>query len=574
MNDSRKPIGLPVHADRTGAMPALGGALPWRTWTAGLEEARSRRVPLLVVAESPWANSAQRLALVLGRDERLRPAVEEQVVPVLADPHDAGAPGDRWRWSAVQLAGTVGPPLMLVLTEEGLPFLAYTSMQYEGDDLFPSLTSVLTTARDAYVRDRDAVITEARALADQFVVDGDAPSPAGVTFRDQIVPALDMSHGGIDDLPRHPHPQLLWYAQSLSDAEPETPLARPWLERTLATMVRGGIRDQLGGGFHRCARDERWVIPHFEKPVALNAQLAAVYARAAVQFDRPEFRTVAAELVDFCQTALRQRVDVVGSDTPYYTWTSTELLQGVDRACVQPLGLHYHIVPGAARQALHQAVPTGDLGKFSHVPVEDMIALLKRGQRQMLAARQRRPQPELIRLSTPSRQAETIRWLYRAAVWDVPVDEPLLADALGRISAGRGATGQVGADEVTALEDEVSILLAMLAAHGRPRDDRWLHQAARLGAAIREHFVTAEGVSNLPVGSGRVAISWAVVDTDIPATVAGLVEGFATLGNVIPDESFRREATRIAQAYAGPATACGPWAASLWNAYHALGDQR
>lgn len=563
MTDRRTRIGLTMHDERTAAVPAIADALPWRTWPAGQDEARSRQVPLLVVAEAPWTNGAQRLAYVLGRDERLRAACQNRMVPVLADPHDPGLPIDRWHWSAIQVAGTLGPPLILVLTEAGLPFLAYPSMQVEGDDLLPSLASVVAAAADHYAVDPDAVAAEAGALANGFAVGQGDLSLTGAGLWESLAPALDNAHGGLDELPRHPHPQLLWYALDLVEDRPEIADVRPWLERTLVAMLQGGIRDQLGGGFHFCARDARWIAPHFEKPVALNAQLAAVYARAAVAFQQPGFHTEGAALADFCQVALRQRVDAIGSDTPYYTWTSIEMLQAVDRACVQPLGLHYHIVPGASRQALHQAVPKGGLGKFTHTPVADTIGLLERGQRQMLAARQRRPQPELVRLGGPARQAVTIQWLARAAAWNVPVDATLLGDTLDRISTDAPAT----------LEDGAAILLALLAAHERTGEDRWRERAATLGATIRERFVTDGGVSNLPAGAGFGSddVSWAVVDTDIPAAVASLVEGFATLGALLSDPTFTYDAVRISHLYAAPVIASGPWAAAYWNASRSLG---
>jgi uncharacterized protein YyaL (SSP411 family) len=533
---------LPILREDPGATLALGRALTWRTWTDGLAEARTRGLPIVAVAEPEWTNSAQRLALVLGRDERLRTVLAGSVVPVLVDPIDSPAPVDAWHQASIRLTGAIGPPLIVLLTDDGLPFLAYPSMAYEGNERWPSLASVVQSAADTWGTERDAIRAEARALA----VPEPGPDPFDAWAR--CLPLLDRTHGGIDALPRHPLPQLVWLA--LDQAADET--ARAWVGTTVDAMLRGGIRDQLDRGFHRCARDGRWVTPHFEKPVPLNAQLAAVFARAAVALDRPEYRTVADELVAFCEAALREGIDAVGSDTAYYTWTSSELLESVPRSQVQPLSLHYAIVPGRRRQALHQAVPRSELGVFTFVTAAEMEATLDQGRAGLLAARRQRPSPALIRLPALAWTAETIRWLFRASAWEVAVPTCVLTDALERLTATSGPAGYAGRVH---LADQASILAALLAAHAATGDERWHNRATALGQVlVQAHLADAS-----PPTLG-------VVDTAIPAPAATLVDGLLRLAGLNNDADLRDRAVRLAARHAPAALAAGPWAAAFATA--------
>src|SRR5690606_40157101 len=132
---------------------------------------------------------------------------------------------------------------------------------------------------------------------------------------DALREMLDMERGGLNELPKHPHPTLLWEMLEAKERDSLPADLEQWLRKTLNALLRGGINDQLDRGFHRCARDRGWVVPHCERPVPLNARLPAVYARSGEPFDEHACPAIARQPARFCAAALRHGVDPRGSGT-------------------------------------------------------------------------------------------------------------------------------------------------------------------------------------------------------------------------------------------------------------------
>lgn len=554
------------------ALPDVTSALTWRDWETGRAEARQRRVPVLALAEAPWATSAQRLGLILSQDEVLRDDIERHVVPVIIDPCARPDLVSRWRTASVALTGSCGPPLVMLLTHEGQPLLSYCTMWPEGREPYPSLGALVRATGDAYARDLDPLLADARTLASGA---GGAP-PAWRAPREwlqDLIPQFDPAYGGVSEIPRHPHPQLLWFLLDLHESG-SAPEAGGFIKTALGAMLRGGIYDQIDAGFHRCSRDSRWIAPHFEKPVPLNAQLAAVYARAARAFDHEEWRVAASSLITFCLGMVQQDIDVVSADTGYYTWTAQEFLGALDPALVQAISLHFNMVPGSARQVLYRARNLQAIQQYSDEAPAMLQQRLRDGQEQLRAARATRAQPPGIALSTLSWPAETIRWLCQAAHYGSEVPLP---EVTGHLAAliGKGLDREVGFvrfDRDGAphawLEDQASLLGASLAAYHATADDHWLTQARDLAEMIRFRYRRNGGWRDTPLGVGDDEASVAIIDDVVPSTIATLTEGFAELSHALNDPAYARIARDSASAALMSAAAtCPHQSAGYWRAW-------
>lgn len=546
-------------------LPDIASSLPWRTWDDGLEEAQRLGRPLFAIAEYRWANSAQRVALRLQQDEQLRELLTEKVVPVLIDPDERPDLAATWRWTAMALTGTAGPPLMVLLMHEGFPFLAYCTMAIEGDETYPSLASLVESVSETYRDNPTAIIEEARNLA------SGTPNPAAGADLPALQDMLDMRRGGLLEAPKHPRPALLW---ALLDAHAAGTLlgeAETWLRTTLDALVRGSTWDQLDRGFHRAARSEVWVPPHFEKPIPLNAQLAAVYARAADELGNETYRDIASRTISFCVTALREGVDAIGSDTNYYTWTSRELLKTLDTSLVQVVTLHYDIKPVDERQALRRVVEMEQMDRFSHEDVSVLQARLVRGRAALRSARLRRPSPATITSDSLAWRATTIRWLLEAAEWSSHNNESgngdiaALLGALenlidGRFQEGAGYARNTEGTSALWLEDQAALLDAFLFAHRASDDATWLTRARELADVLITTWWTGTGWRDRP---GAATTSVNIVDDILPAAIPTLTACFRVLAELTGEPGYDECSHQSRELHRRLASASGHWSASI-----------
>jgi uncharacterized protein YyaL (SSP411 family) len=512
---------------------------------------------MFALAEPAWANSVQRLALRLQQDVVLRELATSRVIPVLVDPEEHPDLAAAWRWAAVALTGTAGPPLQVFLTHDERPFLAYCNMAVEGDDTYPSLVSLLASLTERYAANAGDIGAEARELA--ATATATAPTEADwEALRRQ----LDMRRGGLVEEPKHPRPALLW---SLLEAHATGNLPADiiaWLRTTLDELSRGGIWDQLDRGFHRCTRNDLWVVPHFEKPIPLNAQLAAVYARAGAALRHDTYRDVASRLVSFCLAALREGVDVIASDTGYYTWTSKELLSTLDPVLVQVVTLHYDIKPVHERQALRRVVEMEQMDRFSHESVEVLRTRLMRGRAQLRAARLRRPAPQAISLSALAWRAETVRWVLKAGQWTGTTAAPAVVSMLERLVEGRfdpaqgyARTSAEGAARYW-LEDQAALLAAFLDFHRDTGEQPWLDRACALADLLLEHWWIDGGWGDRPEAAFS---SRAAIDDVLPSSLVTLASALQELGERADDGRYTARAKDTTATWRSLAWASGHW---------------
>jgi uncharacterized protein YyaL (SSP411 family) len=525
-------------------LPDVRQALAWRDIHSGLEEAATRRVPIVCLAEPAWSNGAQRLALVLGEDGETRSLVEESFVPVLVDPLARPDIAARLRWAAAALTGTIGPPLLVLLTPRGAPFLAYCSLWPEGKGSYPSLRSLLRSVSELDRGQRAAIETEAMTLqarARGRGVRGRGASAPRQTAWQATQDAVDARFGGLREVPKHPRPTLLW---RLLDECAHAPV-RDHLVRTLEGMQRGGILDQLGRSFHRCSRDERWIVPHFEKLVPINAGLAAVYARAAAAFDRPDFRDTAEGAAAFAADCLSEGVMVVTSDTQYYTWTPPQFQEALEPALLQALGLHFKITRDASPHVLFRALDADEMTQYADEPAALLHERVGRGRTVLALARADRPPPERRRVDAPAWHGDTLRWLFEAERYDVGLDRSRLERSLAALLErpfDEDAGYARGSDHW--LEDQVAIAHACSAAAAAvPEAADTARRLADLVLAAY-HDPASGALLDAPAARGNLRPSQDVVDHALGAAVQRALEVLATVAGTRAGPGTHAELSR------------------------------
>lgn len=399
------------------------------------------------------------------------------------------------------LTGQGGWPLNVFLTPNGLPFYGGTYFPPEPRYGMPSFRQLLESVADAW-RNRRADIVEGADRVVHVVTSrpaADGAGPPALLLPDaaaRLAALFDERRGGFGDAPKFPPSMavefLLAYHRRSRDAT-----ALRMAESTLDAMARGGIRDQLGGGFARYATDAAWLVPHFEKMLYDNALLARAYLHAWQHTGRPAYRLVASETLDFLLRELRLPeggfacsldADSEGGEGRHYIWTADEIRREL----------------GAGADGFMRWYGVTDEGNWEgrnilHVALSgEPPAELQAARERLFRARERRVRPRRDDKVVSAWNglaiaafAEAGRALDRADFTRAAADAAGFLRAALRDDNGRlRRTWRAGraAPHPGLLEDQACVADGLLALHEATRDAAWLDQARELADVILGRF--------------------------------------------------------------------------------------
>ncbi|HEX5214650.1 MAG TPA: thioredoxin domain-containing protein [Vicinamibacterales bacterium] len=326
--------------------------------------------------------------------------------------------------------GAGGWPMSVWLTPDLKPFFGGTYFPPTARWGRPGFLEVLTQLAQGWRDDKTRIVESAQDVVDRLRhatgADDAAPDRAPVAGREaldagiaQFAQAFDTRHGGFGGAPKFPRPsELLFLLQA--GALTGNVQARTMALETLHAMALGGMRDHVGGGFHRYSVDAEWRVPHFEKMLYDQAQLALAYLEAAQASGDAFYAAVAEDTLDYVirdmtspEGAFYSAEDadsLVGtgpekSEGAFYIWSAAELdrLLGTDadivkrRFGVEPEGNALADPQGEFRgmNLLYVAQSIEDVAARSGHTVDEVMAALARARQILFDARARRPRPHL-----------------------------------------------------------------------------------------------------------------------------------------------------------------------------------
>src|SRR5216684_3668172 len=321
--------------------------------------------------------------------------------------------------------GSAGWPLNVLLTPDRKPFFGGTYFPPE------QLKSLLQKVADAWSKQRDSITQTAGRAAQQLIEIVSRQPPASGDLQPAILDqaykqsasTYDATNGGFGRAPKFPRPVALcfllrYYARTGQRDALEMTL------NTLRAMERGGIHDQLGGGFHRYSTGASWLVPHFEKMLYDQAQLAVAYAEAyQITHDR-FYADTTRNILDFVLREMQQPrggfASAEDADSPidpgkqetsegiFYVWTTTEIEGVLGKQDAAVFQYAYGAEPGGnvpaeqdvrgelkGKNVLYEAHSTEETAKRFGLTVEQTAEKLTAGRKALFDARARRPQPPL-----------------------------------------------------------------------------------------------------------------------------------------------------------------------------------
>jgi uncharacterized protein YyaL (SSP411 family) len=299
---------------------------------------------------------------------------------------------------AVQtLTGHGGWPLTVFLTPAGKPFYGGTYFPPEDREGLPGLPRVLEAVAEAYHQRRQDIEKTARKLKETMakpVIADTQPLVADVLVKAYLglKKDYDSSNGGFGTAPKFPQPLALdyllrYYHRHRDEAALEV------VTHSLKKMARGGIYDQIGGGFHRYVTDGHWQVPHFEKMLYDNAQLSQVYLHAYLVTGDGLFRSIATETMDYVLQEMTdakggfysaQDADTEGTEGMFYLWTPQEIKETLGEADSREVIDYYGVTEKG----------NFDERNILHVAAEKAEAeLIARAKATLLKKRQQRVRP-------------------------------------------------------------------------------------------------------------------------------------------------------------------------------------
>ena len=307
----------------------------WQQWTAeALAEAASRDVPILLSIGYAACHWCHVMAHESFEDDGVAAAMNAEFVCVKVDREERPDLDAVYMNATVALTGHGGWPMTCFLTPDGRPFFCgtyYPKPQFL--QLLATVTNTWRTRRDDVERAGDQIASELRRLSSGLPAGGPAVASS---LCDEAVAAVladeDVERGGFGGAPKFP-PSALLEALLRNYERTGDPAPLATVQRTATAMARGGIYDQLAGGFARYSVDASWIVPHFEKMLYDNALLLRAYAHWARRTGDPLARRVAAETAAFMLDALgvggmfasSLDADAAGREGSTYVWTPDDL---------------------------------------------------------------------------------------------------------------------------------------------------------------------------------------------------------------------------------------------------------
>jgi uncharacterized protein len=387
----------------------------WYPWSPeAFERARTEDKPLLLsvgYSACHWCHVMERESF---ENEEIATLMNRLFVNVKVDREERPDVDQIYMQAVQSMTGHGGWPMTVFLTPEGVPFYGGTYFPPEDRHGMPAFPRLIQGVAEAYRARRGEVVEAGKQLLEQMKQGERLRGSATILTDDILFSAyqalsgeFDDREGGMGRAPKFPQPMnwelLLRVWKRTGNAR-----ALEMVRLTLTKMARGGMYDQLGGGFHRYSVDGQWLVPHFEKMLYDNGQLASLYLHGWLATGDVEYRRICEETLDYILREMThpsggffsaQDADSEGVEGKFFVWTPEEITAALPDAEMARAALVYwgaddepnfegHSILFVPRDPARVAEELG-------IPVEKLAGLITDVRRRLYTVREARIHPGL-----------------------------------------------------------------------------------------------------------------------------------------------------------------------------------
>jgi uncharacterized protein YyaL (SSP411 family) len=487
----------------------------WYPWGPdALEKARAEDKPILLsigYSACHWCHVMERESF---ENDDIARLMNDNFVNIKVDREERPDLDAIYMQAVLALTGHGGWPMTVFLTPNGEPFYGGTYFPPQDRGQMPGFPRVLLAMSEAYKTRRTEVTQATTELVSRLQQGASLRAMPALLTKEMLDQALqglgqafDQYEGGFADAPKFPQPMtldfLLRYYHTTRDAK-----ALHMVELTLQKMARGGIYDQLGGGFHRYSVDARWLVPHFEKMLYDNALLSRLYLDAFKVTGRSFYRRVVDETLAYVLREMTgpeggfyssQDADSEGEEGKFFVWTPQEIETLLGKEDADLFSAYYDVTDiGNFEHKNILNVPTdaSSVAREIGVPLEKLALAIQRGKKLLMETREKRVHPGRDDKVLTAWNGLMLRsFAEAAAALDNPEYRKAAVDSAQFLTTKLMDNGRLLRTYKTGqarlkgyLEDYSFLIDGLIAVYELTLDSQWLDHAHRLTDAMIDLF--------------------------------------------------------------------------------------
>ena len=582
MHDTPKHTNRLVHETSPYLLQHAHNPVDWYPWgEEALERAKREQKPILLsigYSACHWCHVMERESF---ENEEIAAVMNELFINIKVD-REERPDLDEIYMNAVQVMTRQGGwPMTVFLTPDLKPF--YGGTYYPPTDRYgrPGFPKVMEAVAEAFKDKHTQVLEQADQLTAQLNQINNVVYPHEQELSEQLMQnafqhyrsQFDSHHGGFGNAPKFPPsmglPFLLRYWHHSGNAN-----ALEMVELTLEKMARGGMYDQLGGGFHRYSTDAHWLVPHFEKMLYDNAQLVVVYFEAYQATQKPFYRDIATETLDYVLREMydaenggfysTQDADSEGVEGKFFVWEPNDVEDVIGEENAEIFCEYYDITPHGnfeGENILHVQTPSDIFARKLRMDVAELEALLADGKQKLFEEREKRIKPGLDDKILTSWNGIMIRGMamgYQLTAKPAYLEacEKSAEFVLTTLSQDNGLllrTYRSGKSHLNAyLEDYSYFIAGLIALYEASFEPRWLTEAERLAHIMIDQFGDDAGDGFFFTGKAHETLivqSKSAYDGATPSGASMAIHSLLRLAKHLDNAQFHDKAVETLKLY-------------------------